>query len=319
MPRGKVTGKPSGKPARQLLFSEALRQQKYPPAKDPLPHPPTNTGNMEEGPQGASMDRILQEISAVGRKLEGMDHAMMALTAETRSMRLEIAGLQLQISGLDQWVATVETQVASWTDNGQELMHLRSKRTDLEDRSCRNNIHLMGFPEGIEGTNLISYLRDILPKLTDITFDPPLEFERVYMLGPKRQDGKGPPRSIIACLLHHGQARQLLQIALAQGPLRLGTMEIRLSADFSKETVDRRRAFLSLRPHLRHLDVKFGLFEPARMWITKNGESRTFFDPGDLRTFLDRLQEQAQPIETTTQTLQDMRGSAVEGPMRAIE
>ncbi|KAJ1194319.1 hypothetical protein NDU88_003608 [Pleurodeles waltl] len=225
---------------------------------------------MAEGSQGASMDRILQEILAVGRKLEGMDSTMVALTAETRSMRLEIAGFQSQISGLDQRVTTLETQVASWTDSGQELMHLRSKLTDLEDRSRRNNIRLLRFPEGTEGTDLLSYLRDILPKLTDITFDPPLEFERVHRLGPKRQDGKGRLRSIIACLLRHGQARQLLQTARAQGPLRLGTLEIRLSADFSKETVDRRRAFLSLRPRLRHLDVKFGLFEPARMWITKN-------------------------------------------------
>ncbi|KAJ1170319.1 hypothetical protein NDU88_002197 [Pleurodeles waltl] len=175
--------------------------------------------------------------------------------------RVEIAPFQWQISGLDQRVTTVETQVASWTDRDQELMHLRSKLTDLEDRSRRNNIRLLGFPEGIEGTDILSYLRDILPKLTDITFDPLLEFERVHRLGPKRQDGKGRPRSIIACLLRHGQARQLLQAARAQGLLRLGTLEIRLSADFSKETADRRRAFLSL----RHLDVKFGLFEPARM------------------------------------------------------
>ncbi|KAJ1097687.1 hypothetical protein NDU88_002804 [Pleurodeles waltl] len=191
-------------------------------------------------------------------------------------------------------------------------MHLRSKLTDLEDRSSRNNIRLLGFPEGIEGTDLLSYLQDILPKLTDITSDPPLEFEKVHRLGPKRQDGKGRPGSIIACLLRHGQARQLLQAARAQGPLRLGTLEIRLSADFSKETVDRRRAFLSLRPRLRHLDVKFGLFEPARMWITKNGESRTFFDPEDLRIFLDRLQEQAQPMEMTTLTLQDIRGTPLQ-------
>ncbi|KAJ1202359.1 hypothetical protein NDU88_006159 [Pleurodeles waltl] len=237
MPRGKATGKTLGNPACQLLFSEALCQKKHPPAKDPKdppPHSHTTTGNMEEGPQGVSMDRILHETSAVGRKLEGMDSAMMALTAETRSMRLEIAGFQSQISGLDQRVTTVETQVASWMDNGQELMHLRSKLTDLEDRSRRNNICLMGFPEGIEGTDLFSYLWDTLPKLTDITFDPPLEFERVNRLGPKKQDGKGYPRPIIACLLHHGQARQLLQTARAQGPLKLATTEIRLSADFSK-------------------------------------------------------------------------------------
>ncbi|KAJ1198829.1 hypothetical protein NDU88_002668 [Pleurodeles waltl] len=95
MPWGKTTGKAPGKPARQLLFSEALCQQKQSPVVDPLI--PLHT-NMTEDTQSASMDRILQEISAVGRKLEGMDNAMVALTAETRSMRLEIAGFQSQIS-----------------------------------------------------------------------------------------------------------------------------------------------------------------------------------------------------------------------------
>ncbi|KAJ1192056.1 hypothetical protein NDU88_001368 [Pleurodeles waltl] len=42
------------------------------------------------------MDRILQEISAVGRKLEGMDSAMALLTAETKSMRLNIVGFQVR-------------------------------------------------------------------------------------------------------------------------------------------------------------------------------------------------------------------------------
>ncbi|KAJ1097244.1 hypothetical protein NDU88_002369 [Pleurodeles waltl] len=171
MPRGKTTGKTSGKPARQLLFSKALRQQKHPPHRGP----PTPCTNMTDDTKGASMDRILQEISAVGRKLEGMDNAMVALTAETRSMRLEIAGFQSQISGLDH------------------------------------------------------------------------------------------------------------------------------------RTAEQRRAFLSLHPRLHHLDVKFGLFELARIWITKNGESRTFYDPEDLRTFLEGLHDQTQSMETTVQTPQDTR------------
>ncbi|KAJ1138660.1 hypothetical protein NDU88_005041 [Pleurodeles waltl] len=99
MPRGKTAGKTLGKPACQLLFSKALRQQKHPPAED-LPPPPRTS--MADDTQGATMDRISQEISAVSRKLEGMDSAMVALTAETRSMCLDIAGFQLQISGLDQ-------------------------------------------------------------------------------------------------------------------------------------------------------------------------------------------------------------------------
>ncbi|KAJ1166808.1 hypothetical protein NDU88_007204 [Pleurodeles waltl] len=104
------------------------------------------------------MDRILQEISAVGRKLEGMDNAMVALMAETRSMRLEIAGFQSQISGLDQQVTTVEAQAGSWTNRVQEHLHLRSRLTDLEDRSRTNNIRLLVIPEGTEGADIPSYL-----------------------------------------------------------------------------------------------------------------------------------------------------------------
>ncbi|KAJ1100983.1 hypothetical protein NDU88_006058 [Pleurodeles waltl] len=194
-------------------------------------------------------------------------------------MRLEIAGFQSQICALDHRVAALESQVALQTDRDQELLHLRS----------------------IEGTDILSYLRDTLPKLADTTLDHPLEFQRAHRLGLKRQNGKDRPRPIIACFLRHGQVRQLLQMSRMQGPLRLGSLEICLSADFSKETADRRRAFLSLRPRLRHLDVKFGLFEPARMWLTKNGESRTFYDPEDLKTFLEGLHDQTQPMESATQ------------------
>ncbi|KAJ1141832.1 hypothetical protein NDU88_008160 [Pleurodeles waltl] len=243
-----------------------------------------------------------------------MDNAMVALTAVTRSLRLELAGFQSQICGLDQRVTTVEAQAASWTNRDQEFLHLHNRLTDLEDRSCRNNIRLLGIPEGTEGADIPSYLRDILPKLTDTTFDPPLEFQRAQRLSPKRQDGKGRPRPIIACILHHGQARQLLQTARTQGPLLLGTLEIRLSADFSRETAERSRAFRSLRPHLRHLNVKFGLFEPARMWIIKNGESRTFYDPEDLRMFLEGLHDTSQKMETTAQSSPPLPGCTEPSP-----
>ncbi|KAJ1130941.1 hypothetical protein NDU88_009285 [Pleurodeles waltl] len=61
------------------------------------------------------------------------------------------------------------------------------------------------------------------------------------------------------------QTRQLLQAARAHSPFRSDDLEVRLTTDFSKETSDRRGAFLALRPP--QLDVKYGLFEPAR--ITK--------------------------------------------------
>ncbi|KAJ1145473.1 hypothetical protein NDU88_011759 [Pleurodeles waltl] len=143
---------------------------------------------MTDSAQKSTRDRILQEISAVGHRLEGMDNAMASLTAETTSIRLDIAGFQSRVTGLEQRVTTVEAHVASSQDRDQELLYLSSKMIDLEDRSRRDNARFLGFPESIEGMDIHSFLRETLPKLTGITFDPPLEFQRAHRLGPKRSD-----------------------------------------------------------------------------------------------------------------------------------
>ncbi|KAJ1134862.1 hypothetical protein NDU88_001308 [Pleurodeles waltl] len=99
-------------------------------------------------------------------------------------------------------------------------------------------------------------------------------------------------------------------IAGGQSPFRLDDLEVRLTANFSKETSNRGRAFLALRPRLHQLDVKYGLFEPARVWITKNGVSRDFFDPDDLQVFLEGLPNQTQSTDTASPIRsQDLLGS----------
>ncbi|KAJ1214370.1 hypothetical protein NDU88_001989 [Pleurodeles waltl] len=188
-----------------------------------------------------------------------------------------------------QRVSKVEAHTSSFQDIDQELLFLRSKLTDLEDRSRRDNVRFIGFPENIEGEDLHRFLRDTLPRLTDTVFEPPLEFQRAHRLGPRRTGTDARPRPIMACLLRHTQARQLIQKACTQGPCQLDGHTIRISVDFSKETSDRHRAFLALCPRLSQLEVKYGLFDPARMWITKNGTSKDFYGPEDMRSFLDGL------------------------------
>ncbi|KAJ1155885.1 hypothetical protein NDU88_008610 [Pleurodeles waltl] len=163
MPGAKTTGKPSGKPAQQVLFSEALHHNK--PASSPAQSPV-----MPGTEQVTTMDRILQEITAVSRRLERMDTAITLFMTETKSMRLEIAAFQSRVTGLEHCMSTIEDHVNTILDKDQELLFLRSKIIDLEDRSRRDNIHLIGFREHAEGTDTFSFLRSVLPKQTDTAF-----------------------------------------------------------------------------------------------------------------------------------------------------
>ncbi|KAJ1186704.1 hypothetical protein NDU88_003485 [Pleurodeles waltl] len=167
---------------------------------------------MSDKEQPTTMDRILQ-ITAINRRIEGMDASISSLTLETKSMRSHIAGFQSRVTGLEHRMGTLEVHVTTVQDRDQDLLYLRSKITDLEDRSRRDNIRLFGFPENEEGPDVQAFLGYILPKLTSLTFDPPLEFQQAHRVGPKCPDGACRPCPFIACLLRHTHTRQLLQAA----------------------------------------------------------------------------------------------------------
>ncbi|KAJ1127859.1 hypothetical protein NDU88_006252 [Pleurodeles waltl] len=85
--------------------------------------------------------------------------------------------------------------------------------------------------------------------------------------------------------------------------------DIRIMADYSKDINECRKAFLALRPRLHQLEMKYGLFDPARMWVTKNGVSKDFYDPEDLMLFLDSIQHQFMDAATSTR-LQEHPGDS---------
>ncbi|KAJ1092097.1 hypothetical protein NDU88_005211 [Pleurodeles waltl] len=232
-----------------------------------------------------------------------MDASISSLTLETKSMRSDIAGFQSRVIGLEHCMESLETQVATSRDRDQDLLYLRRKLTYLEDRSRRDNIRLLGIPENEEGTDIQTFLSSTLSKLTSLDFDPPLEFQRAHRVGPKRSDTSLRPRPIIACLLRHNQTRQILQAARNHGPFRIGQYDIRITADYSKDTSERRKAFLALRPRLRQLEMKYGLFDPTRMWVTKNGISKDFYNPEELSLFLDSFQHQPMDSVNTSRPL----------------
>ncbi|KAJ1162319.1 hypothetical protein NDU88_002787 [Pleurodeles waltl] len=117
-------GKSSGKHSRQLLFSEAIVQPKTMVAQA-APFCPTTSPADPHTIE--AMDRILQEITAVGRRLEEMDLKISDLTIASTSIRADIAGFQETVSDLDWHLTTVEDQVTTLPNQDAELRSLRAK------------------------------------------------------------------------------------------------------------------------------------------------------------------------------------------------
>ncbi|KAJ1212877.1 hypothetical protein NDU88_000520 [Pleurodeles waltl] len=122
----------AGKPARQLLFSEALHQKRPTPmTTETYPSSPSTQPVMtSDKEQSTTMERILHEITAVGRRIEGIDASISSLTLETKSMRLDIASFQTRVTGLEHRMGSLETQMIFSTSRANsQIWRTEAKET----------------------------------------------------------------------------------------------------------------------------------------------------------------------------------------------
>ncbi|KAJ1204593.1 hypothetical protein NDU88_000038 [Pleurodeles waltl] len=112
MPGNKPNHKSVSKPAQQLLFSEALQHKRLTPTTtSPQTSPPsTEHTTMADKDHPTTMDWILQEITTVSCRIEGMDASITSLTLETKSMRSEITSFQSRVTGLEQRMGSLDAQ-----------------------------------------------------------------------------------------------------------------------------------------------------------------------------------------------------------------
>ncbi|KAJ1137386.1 hypothetical protein NDU88_003795 [Pleurodeles waltl] len=115
------SGKSSGKHSRQLLFSEAIAQPKVMADQQTLSSPST----VLDDPRAMdATDRILQEITAVGRRLKAMDLKITDLSADSISIRTDIACFSEKVADLDKHLTKVEDHVGTLPEHDAELRSL---------------------------------------------------------------------------------------------------------------------------------------------------------------------------------------------------
>ncbi|KAJ1117135.1 hypothetical protein NDU88_005335 [Pleurodeles waltl] len=93
----------------QLFFSEVLPQHRSMATVGMtvwLTDPPPSLTSMQY-----AMECILQEITAVGSSLEGLDSGISALMTKTKSICLDNAGFQNCVTDLEHRVTTVESRL----------------------------------------------------------------------------------------------------------------------------------------------------------------------------------------------------------------
>lgn len=174
-----------------------------------------------------------------------------------------------RITELESAISTLQKQVG----------HLDAKCEDLEGRSRRNNIRLVGLPEGAEGTHPTEFVAHLLQSLLHLQEKPLLD--RAHRTLRERPRKGEPPRPIVI-RVHYFQARdEILRRAAQLSPLTHDGNKLSIFADYTTAVVRKRAAFRDTKRLLHSCPgVKFGLLFPAVLRITlPNGAVHKFEDP----------------------------------------
>lgn len=229
---------------------------------------------------------------------------MELLLEEIRSLKpfMEDASAKLQFltdrwSQLDERLVVVEQSVSSFQETDSKVHNLQSQVSslrrqveDLENRNRRNNLRIYGLPENTEGADPLSFFRSFLPKLLSIPSEPALNIQRAHRLGRLRTDSQtapaSRPRGVILYFLEYTDLLKVLAASKKFPRIIWSGHTLFFSQDYAKATADRRREFLQMRPQLRDLGARYGLFHPCLFKVTYNNKTTSYEDPLKLKNFL---------------------------------
>lgn len=184
-----------------------------------------------------------------------------------------------RLSSLDSTVNALKTQVKTLTD----------KCEDLEGRSRRNNLRLVGIPEGSEGQRPTEFIGGLLKDLLKLD-EAPLLDRAHRTLRAKPRTGE-PPRPVLIRVHFFHIRNEILRRAneTSRGsPLLFQGKKLSIFPDYTAAVAKRRAAFGGVKRELWACPgVKFGLMYPALLKITlPGGTTHTFEDPTEASAFV---------------------------------
>uniref|UniRef100_A0A8C5Q8A4 Uncharacterized protein n=1 Tax=Leptobrachium leishanense TaxID=445787 RepID=A0A8C5Q8A4_9ANUR len=224
----------------------------------------------------------MADISAVLSPL--FDEKLGRLSTTIESVLSQLTSQTQRLTEVEERVSTLEDDVhplKAQMDAQQSIIQtLTEKLDDLENRSRRNNLRIIGLPETVKGRALQEWAFNWLP--THLGFDAldlPLAVERVHRVGPDLNPQSGRPRVVIMRLLNFVDKSKLLQAFHRANVLDYNGAPLRLFQDFSASVSLKRRAFSPLCSELVAKDIRFSLLYLARLRVNFNGATHYFDSP----------------------------------------
>uniref|UniRef100_A0A3P9CPF9 L1 transposable element RRM domain-containing protein n=1 Tax=Maylandia zebra TaxID=106582 RepID=A0A3P9CPF9_9CICH len=204
------------------------------------------------------------------------------LSSDITTMRQEFAGLRSTVTGMEQSLSTCTDDIvhlqAKVDAMSKELAKLENKCEDLESRSRRNNIRIVGVPE--ENVLSATDVSVLLMEAFQLGKEPLVD--RAHRtLAPKPNTGERP-RAVVVRLHYYADCARILQKARELQRVQINNMTISVFPDHTAKTARARAAFNEVRRQLRGIQGKQIFRLPIYSVIFRHGIALLLSSPPTL-------------------------------------
>ncbi len=140
-----------------------------------------------------ALRKLREDIQATNNSVKELREEFEAMAAAAMQTRDRVDSVQ----------ATTREDRSVIMDLRNQLERLAEKMTDMEDKSRRNNIRLVGLPEGMEGSDVACFLRINLSRWIPSLKGRDIEIDRAHRVYDGRKNSDRPRTLIFRVLRWH--------------------------------------------------------------------------------------------------------------------
>ncbi len=230
-----------------------------------------------------ALRELREDIQATNKSVKELREEFEAIATETKQTRNRVDSVQ----------AAAREDRRTVTDLKNQLERLTEKMTDMEDRCRRNNVRLVGLPEGAEDPDAAGFLRVNLSKWIPSLRGHDTEIDRAHHVydGGRSSDR---PRTLIFRVLRWHDRSDILKGARQAYPVKCTQNNVTLLffPNFSPATAIRRKAFGPVLKKMTALGLQPFLIYPAVIKLRHKGEQESFDSPQKAEDFISSLSQQ---------------------------
>uniref|UniRef100_A0A5F9C4S9 L1 transposable element RRM domain-containing protein n=1 Tax=Oryctolagus cuniculus TaxID=9986 RepID=A0A5F9C4S9_RABIT len=169
----------------------------------------------------------------------------------------------------------------------EEIRNLKHIVGNLQDTIKKTNIRVLGVPEGMEKEKgLEGLFNEILAEnFPGLEKDREILVQEAHRTPNKHDQKRSSPRHIVIKLSTVKHKEKILKCAREKRQITLRGSPIRLTADFSSETLQARREWRDIAQVLREKNCQPRILYPAKLSFVNEGEIKTFHSKQKLKEF----------------------------------